>query len=93
MGMGPIKPEQLDPIVKAAALNERKTWIDGPIFCIFASEDGEVMLGQVTKTKGGWDSFDLQHTNSSQTAARSIGHFQGIKEAKRAVEDYWSIVG
>lgn len=98
--MGPLKPEELDPIVRVAALKSGKKWIDSdendPQFCTYGSDDGQVIFGQVTKVrtkKGeGWDAIDLHHTNAAQTGARCIGHFQGLKAAKAAVELYWQVI-
>lgn len=96
--MQPLKPDNLDPIVREASLRPGKHWVPDELevvyFAAYVSDNEEVRFGQVTKTSDGeWDAMNLQRVNAAQTGALCIGHFQGIKQAKAAVERDWEVIG
>ncbi len=98
---GPLKKaETLTPEVKALVFSGKKIWHDGPFACHYADDAFTIVLGMVTKTGSGWDAYDMQNTNASQTGPYSIGHFieekgarGAMDRAKQAVEEYWSVIG
>ncbi len=97
--MGPLTQDALKPEVKALVFEGKPVWHDGPVACHYADEAFDVVLGMVSKTQSGWDAYDLQHNNSSETGPHSIGHFNeekgqrsAVDRAKQAVEEYWRVI-
>jgi hypothetical protein len=95
--MGPLKPDKLDPVVLKAALKSEKHWLGGSPFFVYADSSNRVLFGQIGQDSAGeWDAYDLQADSRSlpddSNGALYIGHFQSEKEAKRAVEEYWSTI-
>ncbi len=99
MSSAPVNPK-LSAAALQVAQQKKAIWHDGPIACHYADAAFEVVLGMVNKTACGWDAFDLQSTNSSETGPYSVGHFVEEKgkrsaqdRAKQAVEEYWATLG
>ncbi len=75
------------------AAHQRKVWeAVGDHGWRYQTEDG-MGLGQITIEGRGWGAYDLQRTNEQRTGALKIGYYQGQKQAQKAVEDYWSLIG
>ena len=75
------------------AAQQKKLWVGEDYLFRYQTEDG-IGLGQIVCSRRGsleWDAYDLQLTEGN--GALFIGHFQGEKLARKAVEDYWSMMG
>lgn len=84
--------------MRAPVPSSDKKWIDEPSLCVYTSPDGE-LFGQISKTRDGWDAFDMQILNAAQTGPFCIGHYHDTEDpekakaaAKQAVEDHWSMI-
>ncbi len=53
---------------------------------------GQIVIDKVNVPSAEWAAYDIQQLDDAKTGARLIGHFQGEKQAKQAVEDYWSTI-
>jgi len=74
-----------------AAAHQTKLWVGEDFLFRYQTEDG-MGLGQIRRdAKLEWDAWDLQLMEGN--GALFIGHYPGEKQAKKAVEDYWSMIG
>jgi len=91
-----LSDEQKAADKRFALAFQEKVWTDQVHGSRYETKSG-VGLGQIVYDRKAvpsaeWAAYDLQQTDPETNGALLIGHFQGEKQAKQAVEDYWSTI-